>query len=85
MLTVPKLAHQPQLKKRITAPPCLPQHSSSDYLRPISMLPVGKTPKEQILLPNLIKGKENIPITKNDVLLFSSPSNNNEVIFKNPQ
>ena len=85
MLTVPKLAHQPQLKKTVTAPPCLPQHSSSDYLRPISMLPVVKTPKEQILSPNLIKGKENFPITKNDVPFFSSPLNNNQTHFKNHQ
>jgi hypothetical protein len=85
MLTVPKLAHQPQSKKTITAPPSLPQNFSSDCLKPIRNLQGEKVPKERIQSPNLMRGKENFPITKNDVRFFISPPNNNDKLIKNHQ
>ena len=65
MLTVPKLAHQPQLKKTNTLPPSLYQHSLYQNLVPSDTNSNQKPTKMQLLSPDPIKGKENIPITKN--------------------
>ena len=75
MLTVPKLAHQPQLKKAITQPPSNNQNTLSNNLVPNSIHSTQKSLKKRILSPNAIKGKENIPIKKNDISSYLSLTN----------